>query len=108
MKVLVFSRLKFLQKLRERFPQVEFKEADNDTDIEEEGPDLVTIDVSGDVGEVTVIDNLEELSFKEMGLPMTLKMLMKIKALESVVMIRLPASHDKEFEKISEIISGLL
>lgn len=110
MKILVFLPLSFLPRLRERFPQVEFKEADSDTDLEEEGPNLVTIDVSEDVGEITVLDDLESLSFREMGLPMTLKMLMKIKAVESAVMIRVPAGYDENesFEKVSAIISDLL
>lgn len=110
MKILVFSRLTFLPQLRERFPQVEFKESDSNTDLEEEGPNLVTIDVSEDVEEITVLDDLEGLGLREMGLPMTLKMLMKIKAIDSALMIRLPAGHNEKesLERVSRIISDLL
>jgi len=93
---------RLLPALRRRFPDIEFKEADTAENIEEEGRDLIILDCALGIEEATLIDDLEQLklsracSLHDFDLPITLRILMRLKAIDSVRIIALPARMDEE------------
>ena len=122
-KILVFGNalveadalpLRILSGLRERFPGIEFKEADTAENIEDEGRDLVILDTAFGIEEPTLIDDVDSLqmsktcSMHDFDLPITLRILIKLKAIDSVRIIAIPAGYDevKAVEEVSRIIES--
>jgi Ni,Fe-hydrogenase maturation factor len=119
MKILVFGNiieekdslaLRILPKLREEFPQVEFKEFDPTENLEaeiEQGK-LKILDVVEGIDKVIVIKDIEQLkqdkiySMHDFDLGFNLKLLRKIGKLKEVEIIGLPMNM-KEEEAIEEI-----
>ncbi|MEW6721863.1 MAG: hypothetical protein AB1324_01225 [Candidatus Micrarchaeota archaeon] len=107
MKVLVFGNplvrkdsisLRILPKLREAFPDVEFKEFDAAENLESEGKDLVILDAAEGIREVSLIEDIGSLSsgkiysMHDFDLAITLKLLMKLGRLQRVRIIAIPCS----------------
>ena len=125
MKILVFGNplvkedslpLRILPALRGKFPSVEFKEFDTAENLEDEGRDLVILDAAQGIEKVVLIDDLASLqqtkaySMHDFDLPITLLLLMKLKAIDSVRIIAVPMGYEekKAVEEAGGIISGLL
>jgi len=124
MKVLVFGNslvhddslpLRMLPRLRQEFPSLEFKEFDTAENLEEEGRDLIILDTAIGIEGVMLIDDVDTLqlskacSMHDFDLPITLRILLKLKAIDSVKIIAVPSGYpeDKAIEEASGIISRL-
>ena len=105
MKVLVFGNpllendslpLRLLPELRERFPEIEFKEIEPTEDLDAEGRDLVILDSVEGIDDVVEIDSIERLhanrvcSMHDFDLGYNLKLLKKIGRIDSVRIIGVP------------------
>lgn len=124
MKVLAFGNplvkqdsiaLDLLPALKEKFPQVEFKEFDVAEDLEREGRDLVILDTAQGIQETVLLTDLNALaegkpySMHDFDLNITLKLLKKMRKIDSVKIIAIPQENHKEaLEGAVEIISSLL
>ena len=117
MKILVFGNpflendslpLKLLPELRERFPNVEFKEIDPTEDLDKQGRDLVILDTIEGIKNITEINSIEQLhankvySMHDFDLAYNLKLLKKIGKIDSVRIIGVPMGIDGE-DAIGEI-----
>jgi hypothetical protein len=114
-KVIVLSPFGFLHELRGRFPDYEFKEVDSMENIEEEGPALIAMEAAKGLEAPVVVEDWDDVGLcgvhsGESEIPVTLKMLVKIGAVRSAVLIRIPADYHQEraLDEASEILSGLL
>jgi hypothetical protein len=124
MKILVFGNalveadslpLRIMPKLKRMFPSVEFKEFDTAENLEDEGRDLLILDTAFGIESVTLIDDVDTLqmsktcSMHDFDLPITLRILIKLKAIDSVKIIAIPAGYDekKALSEIKEIIGNL-
>jgi hypothetical protein len=124
MKILVFGNalvdadslpLRILPKLRQDFPSVEFKEYDTSENLEDEGRDLIILDTAFGIESVTLIDDVDTLqlsktcSMHDFDLPITLRILLKLKTIDSVKIIAVPSGYpeDKALAETSEIISQM-
>jgi Ni,Fe-hydrogenase maturation factor len=125
LKILVFGNplvaedslpLRLLSALRERFPSVEFKEFDAAENLEDEGRDLLILDSAQGPDRVVLLEGIDKIetgklySMHDFDLALTLKILTKLKMLDSVRIIAVPAEspEKKALEEICPIISGLL
>jgi hypothetical protein len=106
-KVLVFGNplvdadsiaLRLLPLLRARFPQADFREFDAAEDLEREGRDLVILDAATGISRVVLLGGLDSLkagkacSMHDFDLALTLRLLMKMGAIDSVRIIAVPSS----------------
>jgi Ni,Fe-hydrogenase maturation factor len=124
MKILVFGNmlveedslpLRLMPKLEKLFPSIEFKEFDTAENLEDEGRDLVILDTAFGIEKVTLIDDVDNLqlsktaSMHDFDLPITLRILIKLKAIDSVKIIAIPAGYEekKAIEEISEMIKSI-
>lgn len=124
MKVLVFGNvlvdgdalpLRLMPRLREIFPYLEFKEFDTAENLEGEGRDLVILDTALGIEIVTLIDDVDMLqvsktcSMHDFDLPITLRILLKLKAIDSVKIIAVPAGYQesKAVAEISQILASI-
>ena len=111
MKVLVFGNplvekdslvLKMLPELRRRFPEIEFQEVDPTEGLEKHGRDLIILDAVEDIKEVMVIDLVEQLktnkiySMHDFDLAYNLKILKKLKLIDSIKIIGIPMEIGEE------------
>lgn len=125
LKVLVFGNplvekdriaLRLLPALRKRFPAVQFKEFDAAENLEAEGRDLVILDSAEGISRVMLIDDLSALSsgpvysMHDFDLSITLKLLLKMGAIDSVRIIAVPSRLGlrKALSGCSELLSSLL
>ncbi len=119
MKILVFGNLltkqdnlalKILPKLRDLFPDIEFKEFDPTENLEAEieNKKLSILDVVQGINNVTIIRDIEQLSqnkvysMHDFDLAYNLKLLKKIGKLKEIEIIGLP-QNISEGEAISQI-----
>lgn len=124
-KILVFGNalveedsipLRLLPRLRRHFPDIDFKEADTAENLEDEGRDLIILDAALGIESVTLIDDIDNLSLSktcsmhDFDLPLTLRVLQKMKAIDSVQIIAVPIgySEKKAFSEVCNILSTLL
>lgn len=124
-KVLVFGNpmvkqdsmpLRLLDRLRERFPELEFKEFDPSENLEKEGRDLNIIDAVEDISKVTLITNIDKIktskiySMHDFDLGYSLKLLKKLNYLDSAKIFGVPMkiSEKKALEQLSELIDANL
>ncbi len=124
-KVLVFGNplveedsiaLRMLPALRKRFPCVEFKEFDAAENLEAEGRDLIIIDAAAGIDRVVLLDDLSALeggkiySMHDFDLSLTLKLLKKMGALDSIRIIAVPSgfSERRAVPACSRLLSSLL
>lgn len=125
MRVLVFGNflvkedslaLKLVASLAKKFPNIEFKEFDSAENLESEGRDLVILDVAKGIEAVTLLDGFNDLetthaySMHDFDLSVTLRILKKIKAIDSVKIIAVPIEYDekKALEDVIKLLSTLL
>ncbi len=121
LKVLVFGSellkfdslpLKLLPRLRKLLPKIFFKVFDPNEELDEEGRNLIILDTVANIRKVTVftekdIDLLEtgkRFSLHDFDLGFTLKLLKKLKKIDSVKIIGVPPNYAKE-KAVKEIIS---
>lgn len=88
--------LKIIQKLRETFPYIEFKEFDPNENLEGEGRNLNIIDTVEGIGEVTLITEIEKIktaklySMHDFDLGYGLKLLKKLNYIDTVRIFGVP------------------
>lgn len=125
MKILVFGNLlvkedslplKLLPKLYKLFPQIRFKEFDAAENLEHEGRNLILLDTAFGINKVSVITDTEafqidkKYSMHDFDLAIQLKLLKKLKKIDSVKIIAVPPGYPKKkaLEEVRGIISTLL
>lgn len=124
-KILVFGNalvkedslpLRLMPALRKRFPSVEFKEFDAAENLEDEGRDLVILDTAKGPDRVVLLEGVESIetgkiySMHDFDLALTLKILKKLKLLDSVRIIAVPMGYPekKALDETCAVISSLL
>jgi Ni,Fe-hydrogenase maturation factor len=125
LKILVFGNplvredsiaLRLIAPLRKKFPEIEFKEFDTAENLEKEGRNLVILDSALGIGKVVLINSPGALgsgkiySMHDFDLSITLKLLRKMGALDSVRIIAVPADCGlrKAAAEAAAVISSLL
>jgi Ni,Fe-hydrogenase maturation factor len=124
LKILVFGNplvagdslpLRLMSALRKRFPSVEFREFDAAENLEDEGRDLLILDSAQGPDHVVLLEGIDKIetgkiySMHDFDLALTLKILVKLKLLDSVRIIAVPANHPekKALAETCTIISSL-
>lgn len=124
-KILVFGNLlvdgdslplKLLPKLRARFSEIEFKELDAAESLESEGRDLIILDSAQGIEKVERIKDFEKIqtsriySMHDFDLGLTLKLLKKMKKIDSIRIIAVPTRHSyrKALTEVTKIIKNLI
>lgn len=126
MKILVFGNplvekdnlcLKLVPRLREKFPEIEFKEFDPNENLEAEIEDgrLRILDVVEGIDKVVVVDDVDKLkidkiySMHDFDLGYNLKLLKKIGKLEKVEIIGVGVgmSEEEALHQINNILQTL-
>lgn len=117
MRILVFGNplvqedsgaIELVPELKKLFPHIEYKELDAAENIEEEGRNLTILDVAQGIEKVTVLEDLSILeaapqySMHDFDLALTLKLLKKMKKIDSVRIIAIPINYEKK-KAIDEI-----
>ena len=122
-KVLVFGNplvpedsmpLRLIERLRKRFPDIEFKEFDPSENLEKEGRELNIIDAVERIKRVTLITDIESIrtqraySLHDFDLGYSLKLLKKLDYLDSVKIFGVPMriSEKDALEQLSALISA--
>lgn len=111
--------LRLLPKLRKKFPNIGFKEFDAAENLENEGRDLIILDSAVGISEVALLNGLgsidalsigEAYSMHDFDLAMTLKLLKKMGAIDSVRIIAVPSSMPLRpaLLAVSRFLSSLL
>ena len=113
MEILVFgleNENAVLSSLRKRFPSVGFKKCDLSGELEEEGRRLVVIDTLKGLDRVMLVEDVHSISpgraMDGSGTLMTLRILLKLGALESVRMIAVPDDYPEE-DAVEEMSSAI-
>jgi len=113
MRVLVFGLADenaVLAELRHRFPSVGFRKYSVSEELESEGRRLIVLDTVKGVDRVTLIEDLDTVSPGRIaggsGLLLSLRILMKLKSVDSVKVIAVP--HEYETGDAVEEITHLL
>jgi len=121
LKILVFGNplvekdrlpLELMKELRKEFPQIEFKEFDTAEDLQNEGRELNIIDAVEGIKKVELIIDIDSLqtskifSLHDFDLAYTLKLLKKMKMIDSVRIFGVPMNAKKEdaFMQLKELI----
>ncbi len=124
-KILVFGNplvdadsiaLRLMPLLQKKFPFVSFKEFDAAENLEKEGRDLIILDSAVGLDKVVLLEGIDSLSggkaysMHDFDLAMTLKLLLKMGALDSVRIIAVPSSMPpgKALSAVSRLLSSLL
>ncbi|VVC03371.1 Uncharacterised protein [Candidatus Bilamarchaeum dharawalense] len=125
MKILVFGNplvkedslaFHLLPKLVKKFPEIEFKEFDSAENLESEGRDLLILDVAKGIDKVSILNGFDDLeithaySMHDFDLSVTLRILKKIKAIDSVKIIAIPIDYDekKALKEVMELLRTLI
>ena len=124
-KILIFGnplvekdRLPFelLNQLRKEFPQIDFREFDAVEDLQNEGRELNIIDAVEGIKKVELIEDIDSLqtskiySLHDFDLAYTLKLLKKMKMVDSVRIFGVPIDAKKEvaFKQLKKMITSSL
>lgn len=124
MKILVFGNplvkkdslaLSLIEMLRRKFPDIEFIEFDSAENIEDQGRDLIILDVADGIEKVELIEDLSILekapaySMHDFDLAISLKLLKKMKKIDSIKIIAIPTHYKikKAYEESIKIIISL-
>jgi len=107
--------LELMKELQEEFPQIEFKEFDTAEDLQNEGRNLNIIDSVEGIKKVELITDIDSLqtskifSLHDFDLAYTLKLLKKMKMIDSVKIFGVPMNAKKEvaLEQLKELIKKL-
>ena len=125
MKILVFGNplvekdslpLKLLPLLRKEFSEITFSEFDAAENLENQGKDLIILDAVEGIEKVTMIEDIDVIknerkySLHDFDLGMTLKLLKKMKKIDSVRILGIPVNYEekKAFEELKKLIATLL
>lgn len=108
--------LRIMARLQQRFPNAEFREFDSAENLEDAGRDLIIADAAKGISRVTLLDGVDNLeqshvySMHDFDLSVTLRILLKIKAIDSVKIVAIPSDYpeEKAVEEAARIISTLL
>jgi Ni,Fe-hydrogenase maturation factor len=108
--------LRLMPALRRRFPSVEFKEFDAAENLEDEGRDLVILDTAKGPDKVVLLEGIDRIetgkiySMHDFDLALTLKILQKLKLVDSVRIIAVPSGYPqkKALAEACAVISSLL
>ena len=118
MKILVFGNplvkkdslpLKLLNKLRKKFPDIEFKEFDAVEDLEKEGEELTIIDSVEGIEEVMLIKNIDSIktskiySMHDFDLGYMLKILKNMNKIKKIRIFGIPMGMKQE-EALNQLI----
>jgi len=111
MKILVFGNpllhndslpIKLLPKLRQLYPNIEFKEIDPTEDLDKQGKHLTILDTVQNIDKVTTINSIDQLhtnkiySMHDFDLALNLKLLKKLNIIESIKIIGIPMNITEE------------
>lgn len=124
-KVLVFGNpllpqdsipLRLMDRLKEKFPNIEFKEFDPNENMESEGRDLSIIDTIQGIDKVTMVTDIDSIktqrvyTMHDFDLGYTLKLLKKLKYIDSVRIFGVPMkiSEKEAFKQLVEFIDASL
>ncbi len=124
-KVLVFGNpilrqdslpLRLLPKLRERFPDIEFKDFDPNENMEAEGRDLIIIDTIQGIRKVSLVTDIDSIktqkvySMHDFDLGYSLKLLKKLKYIDSVMIFGVPMriKEEEALEQLAKLIDANL
>ncbi len=124
-KILVFGNpmlkidsipIRIVPKLRERFPDIEFKEFDPNENLENEGRNLTIIDTVQGIDRVVLITDIDSIrvdrlySMHDFDLGYSLKLLKKMKYLDSVKIFGVPMkiSEKEALDQLGVLISASL
>jgi hypothetical protein len=114
-RIIILSDLSFLPKLCKRFPDVEFQKRESLEGLEDNCPELIVLEAATGLEVPVMIDNWDDVGLcgirsGSSDVPVTMKMLVKVGAVASAVLIRVPEDYheDRALEETSAIISGLL
>ncbi len=107
--------LRIMPMLRERFPRAEFREFDSAENLEDAGRDLILVDAAQGIDHVTLLEGVDNLepspvySMHDFDLSVTLRILLKIKAIDSVRIVAIPCVYPegKALEEAAALISTL-
>jgi Ni,Fe-hydrogenase maturation factor len=108
--------LRLMPLLQRRFPGLAFKEFDAAENLEQEGRDLVILDSAIGLEDVALLEDLDALamgrtcSMHDFDLALTLKLLKKMGAIDSVRIIAVPSDYPltKALKETSRIISNII
>jgi Ni,Fe-hydrogenase maturation factor len=123
MKILVFGNpllkednlpLKLMPDLKKIFPKINFIEFDPTEELEKQGKDLIILDTIQGIKKITLIDSIEQISktklysMHDFDLGYNLKILKKLKLINSVKIIGIPIkiSKEKALEKIVILLNS--
>ena len=104
--------LKILPKLKQKFPNIEFKEIDPTENLEEQGKDLIILDTIKNINKITIIDDIDKLktnklySMHDFDLALNLKLLKKLGKINSAKIIGIPMNFP-ETEAIKQLFQIL-
>ncbi len=124
MKILVFGNpllkedslpIKLLPKLRQLYPNIEFKEIDPTENLEAQGKHLIILDTIKNIDKITIIDDINKLkanklySMHDFDLALNLKLLKKLNKIELVKIIGLPMeiSKNEAIKQISKLLNNI-
>ncbi len=108
--------LRLIPDLRRRFPGIEFVEFDPNENLEREGRDLNIIDAVEGIDRVAIISDIDSIrsspsvSMHDFDLGYSLKLLKKLKMLDSVRIFGVPTGIGRKdaLEQLSSLISSSL
>jgi len=124
-KILVFGNplvaadsiaLRLIAPLQKKFPGILFKEFDAAENLEKEGRNLIILDSAVGLDNVAMLDDLDRIStcqpcsMHDFDLALTLKLLKKMGAIDSVRIIAVPSDYplSKALKETSRIISNII
>lgn len=125
LKILVFGNpmlrndsmpIRLLPDLRKRFPDIEFREFDPNENLEREGRDLNIIDTVQGIEKVTILSDIDSfqssprISMHDFDLGYSLRLLKKLKLVDSVKIFGVPTMIAKEeaLEQLCALIASSL
>jgi len=108
--------LRLIGGLRQEFKDLEFKEFDPNENLEKEGRDLVIIDSVEGIDKVILITDIDAIktqkiyTMHDFDLGYSLKLLKKLKLLDSVIIFGVPMriSEEDAMEQLKSMISANL
>jgi len=108
--------LRILPRLRERFPGIDFVEFDAAENLEGEGRSLCILDSAVGIKKAAVLDGIDSLgggravSMHDFDLALTLRLLMKMGRIGSVLIIAVPSSLSEKaaFAQVCRLLSSSL
>ncbi len=108
--------LRLIERLKQEFKDIEFKEFDPNENLEKEGRDLVIIDSVEGIDKVVLITDIDAIktqkiyTMHDFDLGYSLKLLKKIGMLDSVMIFGVPMkiSEDDALKQLKEKISANL